>query len=345
MYLPDHPAEDSPERRYVSTGSLPDDRLVDVLVRQAHARFRDVSDGALSGVYPVLAGADPSRFGIALTGTDGVVHEVGDTGLAFTLMSVSKPFVFALVCEALGTAEVRRLVGVNATGLPFNSAQAVEGARNGRTNPMVNPGAIATTSLTPGSSPEERWGWLADGLSRFAGRRLEVDDDTLVSARASNYRNRALAMLLQEADALAGDPLAAVDLYTRQCCLAVTAVDLATMGATLADGGVNPLTGERIVSAGVARATLAVMSISGMYEASGDWLLDVGFPGKSGISGGIVAVSPGKGALGVYSPLLDGDGNSVRGQLVARFLASELGLDLLGSEPSPGVRGVSEPAS
>ncbi|HQY33881.1 glutaminase A [Actinotalea sp.] len=337
--MPEGAVEAAPQggplgRRYVSTGSLPDGRRVDVLVRQAHGHFREVSDGALSGTYPVLADADPRHFGIALTGTDGVIHEVGDSRVAFTLMSVSKPFVFALACEAVGTAQVRRLVGVNATGLPFNSAQAVERARDGRTNPMVNPGAIATTSLVPGSSREDRWDRLVRGLSRFAGRPLELDHDTLASARATNFRNRALAMLLQEAGALSGDPLDAVDLYTLQCCLAVTAADLATMGATLADGGVNPVTGERVVSAAVARATLAVMSVAGMYEASGDWLLDVGVPGKSGISGGVVAVSPGKGALGVFSPLLDADGNSVRGQLAARYLAHELGLDLLGSEPT-----------
>ena len=336
MYLPDHPLDGQPGRRHVSTGSLPDGRLVDDLVRTAYESYGDVNAGALSGVYPVLAEADPARFGIALTDANGVVREAGDSRIPFTIMSISKPLVFALACEAVGITTVRRLVGVNATGLPFNSAQAVERARNGRTNPMVNPGAIATTSLAPGARPQDRWHWLADGLSRFAGRRLELDDDTLASARATNFRNRALSMLLQEAGALAGDPLDAVDLYTMQCCLSVTAVDLATMGATLADGGVNPVTGERVVSAAVARATLAVMSVSGMYEGSGDWLLDVGLPGKSGISGGIVAVSPGKGALGVFSPLLDTDGNSVRGQLVARLLASELGLDLLGSEPMQG---------
>jgi len=336
MYLPDHPLDGQPGRRHVSTGSLPDGRLVDDLVRTAYESYGDVNAGALSGVYPVLAEADPARFGIALTDANGVVREAGDSRIPFTIMSISKPLVFALACEAVGITTVRRLVGVNATGLPFNSAQAVERARNGRTNPMVNPGAIATTSLAPGARPQDRWHWLADGLSRFAGRRLELDDDTLASARATNFRNRALSMLLQEAGALAGDPLDAVDLYTMQCCLSVTAVDLATMGATLADGGVNPVTGERVVSAAVARATLAVMSVSGMYEGSGDWLLDVGLPGKSGISGGIVAVSPGKGALGVFSPLLDTDGNSVRGQLVARLLASELGLDLLGSEPTQG---------
>lgn len=332
MYLPDHPMARG--RRFVSTGSLPEGKYVDDLLDRAHEAFADLPDGDVSTVYPALTTADPRLFGICLTGTDGIVHAVGDFRARFSLMSVSKPFVFALVADELGPDEVRRLIGVNATGLPFNSAQAVERSPDGRTNPMVNAGAIATTALLSGGTPAEQWLHIVDGLSRFAGRLLQVDGETLSSARATNFRNRALAMLLSGAGALRGDPLVAVDLYTKQCCLEVSARDLAVMGATLADGGVNPVTGERVVDAAVARATLAVMSIAGLYESSGDWLLDVGVPGKSGISGGVVAVSPGKGALGVFSPPLDGDGNSVRGQLVARFLARELGLDLLGSTPA-----------
>lgn len=333
MYLPDHPLA-APQRRYVSTGTLPVAGTVADLLTRAHALYRGNTDGQLSRVYPVLAQADPARFGLAIAGVDGSVHHAGDADLGFTLMSVSKPFVFALVGEALGIGAVRELVGVNPTGLPFNSAAAVERSRAGRTNPMVNAGAIATTSLTPGTDPDARWAWLVDGLSRFAGHRLQLDVETLASARATNFRNRALAMLLRETSALAGDPLDAVDLYTLQCSLTVTATELAVMGATLADGGVNPLTGERVVSGAVARATLAVMSIAGLYEGSGDWLLDVGFPAKTGISGGLVAVSPGKGALASFSPPLDSDGNSVRGQLAARFLATELGLDLFGATPT-----------
>jgi glutaminase len=159
-----------------------------------------------------------------------------------------------------------------------------------------------------------------------------MDERTLGSARATNHRNRGLAHLLAGLGALDGDPLEAVELYTRQCCLAVTAVDLAVMGATLADGGTNPLTGGRVVDPETAHATLAVMTIAGMYETSGDWLFDVGMPGKSGIGGGIVTVSPGKGALGTYSPLLDAAGNSVRGELAVRHLTRSLGLDILASE-------------
>lgn len=319
--------------RYVSTGQLPETRTVADLVVEAHARFRGVTEGAVSQVYPALAAVTPDLFGISVVASDGRVAEAGDADHRFTIMSVAKPFVFALICEQVGVAAVRSLVGINATGLPFNSLAAVDRSPGGRTNPMVNSGAIATTSLTPGSSHEARWAFLVDGLSRFAGRPLALAEDVLASASATNLRNRAVAAVLHAAGGLVGDPVAATDLYTRQSCLEVTAHDLAVMGATLADGGENPLTGERVVGADTARATLAVMMIAGLYETSGDWLLDVGVPGKSGIGGGIVTVSPGKGALGTFAPPLDGAGNSVRGQLAARFLARSLGLDVLGSEP------------
>ncbi len=328
-------AADPPGQRFVSTGSLPGDTEVAELVNRAQQEFRQVAEGRLSEVYPALAQSSPDLFGLAMVGSDGGVFEAGDARTAFTIMSVSKPFVFALVSESVGIAAVRHRVGVNATGLPFNSIQAVERTATGRTNPMVNAGAIATTSLVPGATDADRWEFISDGLARFAGHPLQLSTGTLESARATNFRNRSLGILLGGLDALVGDPLAAVDLYTEQCCLEVTALDLAVMGATLADGGVNPVTGERVVSAAVARATLAVMGIAGMYESSGDWLLDVGVPGKSGISGGLVAVSPGKGALGSFSPLLDAAGNSVRGQLAARYLAGGLGLDILGSAPRP----------
>jgi glutaminase len=319
--------------RYVSTGGLPGAVTVDRLVRTAYERFRGVSGGAVSEVYPALARVDPNAFGVCIAATDGRRFEAGDSRRPFTLMSVAKPFVFALVTQVIGVDAVRRLVGVNATGLPFNSVQAVEQSLRGRTNPMVNPGAIATTSLTPGDSLERRWQFVLDGLSAFAGRELELNTDVLSSALATNHRNRALAALLTSVGGLAGDPGDAVELYTRQSCLSVTAADLAMMGATLADGGVCPATQQRVVDPDVARVTLAVMTIAGLYETSGDWLLDVGVPGKSGIGGGIVTVSPGKGALGTFGPRLDPAGNSVTGRLAAQFLASSLGLDLLASQP------------
>ncbi|NLG20228.1 MAG: glutaminase A [Actinomycetales bacterium] len=299
---------------------------------------RSVDEGQVSRVYPSLERARREHFGLGLVGVSGSVQEVGDSRVEFTIMSVAKPFAFALAAQQVGIDAVVRQVGVDATGLPFNSAYAVERTSDGRTNPMVNAGAIATTSLFTGATPEDRWEVLAEGLSRFAGHELEVDEEVLACARETNFRNRALAMLLRELRAIDVDPLETVDLYTRQSCLRVTAVDLAVMGATLADGGVNPITGVRVVDAEVARATLVVMTVAGLYETSGDWLLRVGIPGKSGIGGGIVAVSPGKGALGSFSPPLDREGNSVRGQLAARALSRELGLDILASEPVVPVR-------
>jgi glutaminase len=325
------PGHDGPGTRLVSTGTLPGGPAVGEVVAEAYQRFRDDRSGTVSTVYPALSRMDPDRFGICVAAVDGTVHEAGDARSPFPIMSVAKPFVLALVCDRLGIEPVRRLVGVNATGLPFDSIAAIERDPAGRTNPMVNAGAIATTSLAPGASVADRWRFVADGLSRFAGRPLPLDEDVLDSALATNHRNRALAALLQSRQALAGEAADAVDLYTRQSCLAVTAVDLAVMAATLADGGVNPVTGDRVVTPEVARTTLAVMAVAGLYETSGDWLVDVGVPGKSGIGGGIATVSPGKGGLGTWSPRLDGAGNSVRGQRVAGFLARRLGLDLLAS--------------
>jgi glutaminase len=249
-------------------------------------------------------------------------------------MSVAKPFVFALICEALGPEEARRKLGVNATGLPFNSVAAVERAEGGRTNPMVNAGAIATTSLVPGDTAAAKWAFIHDGLSRFAGRPLPLDSEVYASASETNHRNRSLANLLESRGGIYWDPIETVDLYTRQSCLNATARDLAVMGATLADGGVNPVTNERVVQPDVCHHVLAALTTAGLYETSGDWLYDVGLPGKSGIGGGIVAISPGKGGLGTFAPLLDSAGNSVKGQLVARFLSRRLGLSLFLSAPN-----------
>ncbi|HET6691033.1 MAG TPA: glutaminase A [Miltoncostaeaceae bacterium] len=324
---------DDPAPSFVSTGHLPDAERVAAVVDDAHARFAGARGGALSRVYPALAEVEPDLFGVCVVGVSGAVHAAGDAGVAFPVMSVAKPFTFALACQAVGPREARRRIGVNATGLPFDAPEAVERAEGGRTNPMVNPGAIATVALLAGATPAGRWERLRAGLSGFAGRTLEVDEGILRSASATNHRNRLLAELLHERGRIDGDPAVALDLYTRQSCLSVTARDLAAMGATLADGGVNPLTGERVVDADVCRYVLSVMATAGLYETSGDWLYEVGLPGKSGIGGGMVTVSPGKGGLGTFSPRLDPAGNSVRGALVARFLSRRLGLDLFASQP------------
>jgi glutaminase len=326
--------EGGPPYPFVSTGSLPTPEAVSRLVAEAHARFATNDEGEVSQIYPALARVARELFGICIVGVQGRVHAAGDVDHPFTIMSVSKPFVFALVCQAIGPREARDRIGANATGLAFNSVAAIEWSPDGRTNPMVNAGAIATTSLVPGPDGEAQWRFIHDGLSRFAGRPLPLNDEVYASASATNFRNRSLVQMLQSCGRVFCEPMVALDLYTRQCALDVSARDLAVMGATLADGGVNPLTGERVVDAEVCHYALAVMATAGLYETSGDWLYEIGLPGKSGIGGGIVTVSPGKGGLGTFAPPLDAAGNSVKGQLVARFLSQRLGMDLFVSQPA-----------
>ncbi len=323
----------------VSTGHLPLPEYIRELIREAFERFKSVDGGAVSTVYPALQRTNPELFGISLRGTDGAEYSVGDALSSFTIMSVSKPFVFALICQEEGVEASREKLGVNATGFSFNSVISFELNPQRVTNPMVNSGALATTSLAPGSSTEEKWAFIHEGLSRFAGRELTLNDEVYASASVTNHRNRGIASLLHGYERLYADPMETTDLYTRQCSLDVTANDLGVMGATLANGGINPVTGERVVAEEVCAPVLAVMATSGMYETSGDWLYEVGLPGKSGIGGGIVMVSPGKGSLGVFSPLLDAAGNSVRGQLVARFLSERLGLSLFVSAPEARLSG------
>lgn len=317
----------------VSTGRLPPNPTVDVLVEEAWDRYRSVTEGKVADYIPALAKASAEWFGISVAGVDGIEHAVGDADRAFSIQSISKPFVFALVCQALGGGRARASIGVNATGLPFNSVMAIELNADRTMNPMVNAGAIATTSLAPGANAEARWAFVRDGLSRFAGRELVMDQEVYESEAASNQRNQGIARLLQGYGRMYSDPDEATDIYTRQCALNVTARDLAVMGATLADGGVNPVTKERVVDEDRCRRVLAVMATAGLYEQSGDWLYEVGLPGKSGVAGGIVTIAPGKGGLAVFSPPLDSAGNSVRGQLVTRFLSERLGLNLFASQP------------
>jgi glutaminase len=321
----------------VSTGRLPGATDVRRVLVDTHAALRGVDDGVVADYIPALARVPADLFGACVAGASGEVFAVGDAEHPFSIQSVSKPFVFALVCQAIGHDEARARLGVNATGMPFNSVMAVE-LNPGRTmNPMVNAGAIATTSLVPGATAHEKWEVVLDGLSRFAGRSLTMDEEVYASEAATNLRNRGIAHLLESYDRLYFDPDEATDVYTRQCSVLVTARDLAVMGATLADGGVNPVTGRRVIDAEHCPRVLAVMATAGLYERSGEWLYDIGLPGKSGVSGGIVTVSPGKGGLGTFSPRLDAAGNSVRGQLLTRQVSEQLGLNVFVSEPEVDV--------
>lgn len=318
----------------VSTGQLPPEQQVQDLTVAAHERYRDLDEGTVADYIPALAGADPALFGLSVSEVDGTMHDVGDSGHAFSVQSVSKAFVYALVCDADGHELVKERVGVDNTGLPFNSVMALELNDGHPRNPMVNAGAIATTALMPGATSAEQWELIRTGLSAFAGRQLVLDGAVYASEMATNVRNKAIARLLESYGRLETDPHEMVDVYTRQCSLLVTSHDLAVMGATLADGGANPVTGEQVVSPQACRDTLAMLASSGMYERSGEWLFEIGIPAKSGVAGGIVAVAPGKAAIGAFSPLLNSAGNSVRGQRAIAHLSRALGLNLFASEVS-----------
>jgi glutaminase len=317
----------------ISTGHLPDPEWVRQLVLEAYECYRGLDEGKVADYIPALARVPRDLFGIVVAGVNGNVMEVGDVNHLFTIQSTSKPFVFALVCQEIGYLEARAKLGVNATGLPFNSVMAIELNADRTMNPMVNAGAIAATSLIPGDSAAEKWRFVQEGLSRFAGRPLELDVEVYESEAATNQRNRGIARLLESYGRMYCDPLEATDVYTRQCALAVTAHDLAIMAATLADGGVNPVTRERVVDPVVCKRVLAVLATAGLYEQSGDWLFEIGLPGKSGVGGGIFTVAPGKGGLGVFAPPLDGAGNSIKGQKVTKYLSERLGLNMFMSKP------------
>jgi glutaminase len=316
----------------VSTGHLPGADLVKTLLIEGYERFKSVDEGKVADYIPALASTPRELFGLCMIGINGAVYAAGDVEYEFSIQSVSKPFVFALVCQALGGEEARKKIGVNNSGLPFDSVMAIELNADRTMNPMVNAGAIATTSLAPGATAEAKWQFVQDGLSRFAGRKLTLNVDVYESEAATNQRNEGIARLLESYDRIYCDPLEATEVYTKQCSLNVTVKDLAMMGATLADGGVNPITRERVIDADRCKRVLAVLATAGLYEQSGDWLYEIGLPGKSGVSGGIVTVSPGKGGLGTFAPLLDSAGNSIKGQLVTKFLSERLGLNLFASK-------------
>jgi glutaminase len=318
---------------YISTGHLPPAERVDTLLAEAYGRFKTDDEGKVADYIPALARTPRNLFGLCVVETNGAIHNAGDTEYRFSIQSISKPFVFALVCQAIGAEPARERVGVNSTGLPFNSVMAIELNADRTMNPMVNAGAIATTSLAPGDTAAAKWAFIQDGLSHFAGRPLELDEEVYRSEAATNFRNRGIAKLLEGYGRMYFDALEATDIYTKQCSLAVTVKDLAVMGATLADGGVNPITGERVIDAAHCKRVLAALATSGLYELSGDWLYEIGLPGKSGVSGGIVTISPGKGGLGTFAPLLDDAGNSVKGQRATKFLSERLGLNLFASQP------------
>jgi glutaminase len=300
---------------------------IQAAVDQAYAEFKSVTEGKNADYIKELANVDPSIFGIVVVDKQGRVYTAGDVKSQVSIQSVSKAFVLALVLEESGFAAIREKVGVNATGLPFNSIIAMEINKDSEINSMVNAGAIATTSLVEGATADEKWSNIVSKLSDFAGRKLEMDEPVYISEAGDNQRNLAKAMLLSAYQKIYFDPEQSVDVYTKQCALSVSARDLAVMAGTLASGGINPINKKRVVSAETVSYTLPVMATAGLYENSGAWLYQTGLPAKSGVGGALVAVVPGKFGIAVVSPPLDQAGNSVKGQLAIKYIVDKLKLN------------------
>jgi glutaminase len=301
--------------------------VLDAALAEIVERFRPVRTGDVASYIPELEHVDPDTFGIALCSPRGHVYAAGDDGLEFTVQSTSKAFAYALAVTDVGVDEVGRHVGFEPSGDAFNAISLDAVGRPD--NPMINAGAIVTTSLIRGADADERFDRLRSFMSRCAGRDLGVDEHVFRSELATGDRNRALGYLTRASGSLVGEVADATATYFRQCSILVTVRDLAVMGATLANNGVNPITGDAVVTSSVAQTTLAVMTTCGMYDYSGEWMVRVGLPAKSGVGGGIVAVKPGQFGVGVFSPRLDERGNSVRGVRVLEHLSSDLDLHLM----------------
>ena len=305
-----------------------DTKKLEAVLKQAHSTAESDQSGANASYIPALAKVPSNLFGLTAVTADGTVLETGDSSYPFAIESISKVFSMALVMEAVGAQEMLKKVGADPTGLPFNSVMALELHRGKPLSPLVNAGAMATVSLLPAANADEKWQKILDGYSQFAGHSLEVIDAVYTSEAATNSHNKGIAWLMSSYGTLYDDPDSTCDIYTKQCSIAITCKDLAVMGSTLANGGVNPITGKAIINPEFLPHIFAEMTMEGLYGASGDFAYTVGLPGKSGVGGGLLAVVPGQLALSAFSPRLDPIGNSVRGQKAMRFISDALDLSL-----------------
>jgi glutaminase len=304
---------------------------VQTAVDAAYAKYRDLKEGKNADYIPALAKVDPNLFGIAVVTADGKVYTAGDVKTEVSIQSISKVFTMAQVVQEQGLESIEKRIGVDATGARFNSIIAIEGVRSvigsgaPEMNALVNPGAISATSMVTGSSSDAVWQKIIGFHNAAAGRELRVLQDVYKSESDTNQRNQAIGALMFAYGYIKTDWQQAVDLYTRQCSIGVNAQDLATMAATLAFGGTNPVTKKPVMDAPKVPGVLAVMATAGLYDDSGKWLYATGLPAKSGVGGGIIAVSPGKFGIAVISPPLDDAGNSIRAQRAIAEISNALG--------------------
>lgn len=298
--------------------------MIQAALDEAYTKFVNTKEGKNADYIKELANVDPNIFGIAIVTTDGKVYTKGDVTSMVSIQSVSKVFTMARVIEEQGHQAVQDKIGVDATGQVFNSIVAVEQMRGKEINPLVNPGAIASTSLVAGKDSAAKWKNILQIHSDFAGRQVGVNEPVYISEAGDNLRNQAIAHLLLAYGRMYFDPVQATDIYTKQCAINVNAKDLATMAATLSNGGVNPLTKKKVVTPETVQYTLPVMATAGLYDDSGIWFYNSGLPAKSGVGGGLLAVCPGKFGIAVVSPPLDAAGNSVKGQLAIKYIVEKL---------------------
>jgi glutaminase len=315
----------------------PNRQRVEAAVREAYDKYRSDTNGKNADYIPYLAQVDSKLFGIAVVTTDNQVYELGDVKYSFSIQSISKVYTLALAMEELGFDKVFQRIGSEPTGRAFNSVLAVVDMPTHTGNPLVNAGAIATTSLISGKNEDEKWDKILDFYSKVAGEKLVLIDEVYKSEAATNAGNKALAMLLAKYDRIYADPFESVDIYTKQCSVGVNATQLARMGAVLANNGKNPATGEQVIRTEDVPYILSTMAMAGLYDSSGSWAWHVGLPAKSGVGGGIVAIVPGKGAIAVFAPRLDDAGNSVKAQKVIEFVADKLDYNLF-SPQSVGLK-------
>jgi glutaminase len=307
---------------------------IQTAMNDAYAKYKDIQEGKNADYIPALANVDSKIFGIAVVTADGKVYTTGDITSEVSIQSISKVFTMAEVMQEQGPEAILNNMGVDATGQAFNSIVAIEQYKGNEMNAMVNPGAITTTSMVSGATPEEIWGKIIGIHSDCAGRSLGVNQEVYESEAATNQRNQAISMLMYAYGHIKDNPLRACDIYTKQCAISVNAKDLATMAATLANGGKNPVTGKQAIAAANIPEILAVMATAGLYDDSGKWLFATGLPAKSGVGGGILAVSPGKFGIAVISPPLDAAGNSVRAQKTIADISNAIGGNPYGSKPT-----------